>query len=190
MIYSLVLTCRACGVEPYAWLRHVLTELPLRPPDADIEDLMPFNFAERASQPKHLLTLESSPFNAPIPAHRAQHHTPASSARHRVHRKSRLQWIILAAALTAAARELEAWTFGILAVPLAIMMHGKLLMDFGEGCPHRPAAKGRVGISRVCDGPISPQHEMLRHSISLPSGLFRLVNILRLSRVDGELQTT
>ena len=41
MIYSLVLTCRACGVDPYAWLRHVLTELPLRPPDADIEDLMP-----------------------------------------------------------------------------------------------------------------------------------------------------
>lgn len=48
VIYSLVLTCRACGVEPYAWLRHVLTELPLRTPDADIEDLMPFNFAERA----------------------------------------------------------------------------------------------------------------------------------------------
>jgi transposase len=51
VIYSLVLTCRACGVEPYAWLRHVLTELPARPPDADIEDLMPFNFGERASQP-------------------------------------------------------------------------------------------------------------------------------------------
>jgi len=48
VIYSLVLTCRACGVEPYAWLRSVLTELPLRPPDNDIEDLMPFNFAERA----------------------------------------------------------------------------------------------------------------------------------------------
>ena len=47
VVYSLVLTCRACGVEPYAWLRHVLTELPLRPPVADIEDLMPFNFAER-----------------------------------------------------------------------------------------------------------------------------------------------
>ena len=50
VIYSLVLTCRACGVEPYAWLRHVLTELPSRPPNADLEDLMPFNFAERASQ--------------------------------------------------------------------------------------------------------------------------------------------
>jgi transposase len=48
VIYSLVLTCRACGVEPYAWLRHVLTELPLRRTDDDIEDLMPFNFAECA----------------------------------------------------------------------------------------------------------------------------------------------
>lgn len=47
VIYSLVLTCRACGIEPYAWLRHVLTELPQRPPDADIEDLLPFNFAKR-----------------------------------------------------------------------------------------------------------------------------------------------
>ena len=43
-----MLTCRACGVEPYVWLRNVLTELPLRRTDADIEDLMPFNFAERA----------------------------------------------------------------------------------------------------------------------------------------------
>ena len=48
VIYSLVLTCRACDVEPYAWLCHVLAELPQRPPDADIEDLLPFNFAKRA----------------------------------------------------------------------------------------------------------------------------------------------
>ncbi|KHL19637.1 UNVERIFIED_CONTAM: hypothetical protein LK11_00535 [Mumia flava] len=27
-IYSLVLTCRACDVEPYDYLLHVLTELP------------------------------------------------------------------------------------------------------------------------------------------------------------------
>ena len=51
VIYSLVLTCRACGVEPYAWLRHVLTELPARAPDADLEDLMPFNFTKTASKP-------------------------------------------------------------------------------------------------------------------------------------------
>ncbi len=46
--YSLMLTCRACGVEPLAWLRHVLTELPQRPHDADIDDLLPFNFERHA----------------------------------------------------------------------------------------------------------------------------------------------
>ncbi|MBR1019240.1 IS66 family transposase [Bradyrhizobium viridifuturi] len=44
VVYSLMLTCRACGVEPLAWLRHVLTELPQRAVDADINDLLPFNF--------------------------------------------------------------------------------------------------------------------------------------------------
>ena len=47
VIYSLMLTCRACRVEPFAWLRHVLTELPQRPGDADIEDLLPFNFKKQ-----------------------------------------------------------------------------------------------------------------------------------------------
>lgn len=47
MVYSLMLTCRACNVEPYAYLLHVLTELPQRPPEADITDLLPFNFAMR-----------------------------------------------------------------------------------------------------------------------------------------------
>ena len=50
MIYSLVLTCRACGIDAYAWLCHVLTELPQRATDASIEDLLPFNFGERAHQ--------------------------------------------------------------------------------------------------------------------------------------------
>ena len=45
MVYSLMLTCRACGVEPYAYLLHVLTELPQRPPDADVTDLLPFRYA-------------------------------------------------------------------------------------------------------------------------------------------------
>ena len=49
VVYSLVLTCRACGVEPFAWLRHVLMQLPQRPHDADIEDLLPFNFAKSHS---------------------------------------------------------------------------------------------------------------------------------------------
>lgn len=48
IIYSLMLTCRACGVEPLAWLRHVLTELPQRPHGADIDDLLPFNFKNQA----------------------------------------------------------------------------------------------------------------------------------------------
>jgi transposase len=46
VIYSLMLTCRACGVEPLAWLRHVLTELPQRTEDTDIIDLLPFNFSK------------------------------------------------------------------------------------------------------------------------------------------------
>ncbi|MCB5946121.1 transposase, partial [Acidocella sp. KAb 2-4] len=45
VIYSLMLTCRACGVEPLAYLRHVLTELPQRADNADINDLLPFNLA-------------------------------------------------------------------------------------------------------------------------------------------------
>jgi hypothetical protein len=44
-----MLTCRACRVEPFAWLRHVLTELPRRPDDADIEDLLPFNFKKQSA---------------------------------------------------------------------------------------------------------------------------------------------
>lgn len=47
VIYSLMLTCRACNVEPYAWLRHVLTELPKRHDGDDVTDLLPFNYANR-----------------------------------------------------------------------------------------------------------------------------------------------
>jgi transposase len=48
MVYSLMLTCRACGVEPHAYLLHVLNELPQRAPDADITDLLPFHFAKQS----------------------------------------------------------------------------------------------------------------------------------------------
>jgi hypothetical protein len=41
-----MLTCRACAVEPLAYLRHVLTELPQRATDANITDLLPYNFAK------------------------------------------------------------------------------------------------------------------------------------------------
>jgi transposase len=47
IIYSLMLTCRACGVEPFMYLRHVLTELPQRAPEADVTDLLPFHFARQ-----------------------------------------------------------------------------------------------------------------------------------------------
>jgi transposase len=46
VIYSLVLTCRACNVEPYAYLLRVLTQLPQRALDADISDLLPFRFMQ------------------------------------------------------------------------------------------------------------------------------------------------
>jgi transposase len=46
MIYSLMLTCRACNVEPYAYLVRVLSELPQRALDADVTDLLPFNFSK------------------------------------------------------------------------------------------------------------------------------------------------
>ena len=49
-VYSLMLTCRACGVEPYAYLLHVLTELPQRALGADISDLLPFNYAKRQTE--------------------------------------------------------------------------------------------------------------------------------------------
>ncbi|ESY65880.1 MULTISPECIES: IS66 family transposase [Mesorhizobium] len=49
VIYSLMLTCRACGVEPLAWLRRVLTELPQRPEKVAIDDLLPFNFLKAAA---------------------------------------------------------------------------------------------------------------------------------------------
>ena len=44
VIYSTILTCRACGVELYAYLRAVLKELPCRAEATDLGDL-PFNYA-------------------------------------------------------------------------------------------------------------------------------------------------
>lgn len=48
IIYSIMLTCRACNIEPYSYLRHILMEPPQRPIDADITDLLPFNFQPQA----------------------------------------------------------------------------------------------------------------------------------------------
>jgi transposase len=44
-----MLTCRACGIEPLAWLRYALTELPQRAVDAELDDLLPFNFPKTAT---------------------------------------------------------------------------------------------------------------------------------------------
>jgi transposase len=51
-IYSLMLTCRACNVEPFEYLCEVLTELPQRAPGADVSDLLPFNIGERLARRK------------------------------------------------------------------------------------------------------------------------------------------
>ena len=66
----------------------VLTELPLRPPNDDIEDLMPFNFATNT---KHLLTLENSALNATIQALPGHHYAPAGGTLFAVYRNSRLR---------------------------------------------------------------------------------------------------
>lgn len=44
VIYSLVQTAKANGLEPYAWLRHVLRDLPTAKTVDDIEALLPWNF--------------------------------------------------------------------------------------------------------------------------------------------------
>ena len=43
VIYSLIETAKANGVEPYAWLRRVLRELPAAKTLADVEALLPWN---------------------------------------------------------------------------------------------------------------------------------------------------
>lgn len=44
IVYSVMLTCRAYDVEPLAWLRYVLIELPQHAVNTDINDMLPFNF--------------------------------------------------------------------------------------------------------------------------------------------------
>ena len=43
VIYSLVQTAKANGLEPYAWLRHVLRDLPAAKTVEDVEALLPWN---------------------------------------------------------------------------------------------------------------------------------------------------
>lgn len=46
-LYSLVITARANGVEPYEYLTHIFAELPKATSAADIEVLLPWNFPTR-----------------------------------------------------------------------------------------------------------------------------------------------
>jgi len=43
VIYSLVQTAKANGLEPYAWLRRVLRDLPAAKTVEDVEALLPWN---------------------------------------------------------------------------------------------------------------------------------------------------
>jgi len=42
-LYSLIETAKANGLEPYAYLRHVFTDLPKATTQAEIEALLPWN---------------------------------------------------------------------------------------------------------------------------------------------------
>ena len=42
-LYSLVETAKACGLEPYSYLKEIFTRLPAAETVADIEKLLPWN---------------------------------------------------------------------------------------------------------------------------------------------------
>ncbi|HYX34380.1 MAG TPA: IS66 family transposase [Oligoflexus sp.] len=46
-LYSLVITARANGIEPYEYLTHIFTELPRATSADDFETLLPWNFSTR-----------------------------------------------------------------------------------------------------------------------------------------------
>ena len=49
-LYSLVETAKANGLEPYAYLRRVFTDLPRAKTFEDIEALLPWNITPTATQ--------------------------------------------------------------------------------------------------------------------------------------------
>src|SRR5680860_574063 len=46
IIYSLIETAKACGLEPYTWLRRVLRDLPAAKTVEAVEALLPWNLNE------------------------------------------------------------------------------------------------------------------------------------------------
>lgn len=49
-LYGLIETAKANGLEPFAYLAHVFTELPKAKTLADVEALLPWNIAKPATQ--------------------------------------------------------------------------------------------------------------------------------------------
>ncbi len=52
MVYSLLGSCKMQGIDPYAWLRNVLTRLPLHPIN-QIKELLPHNWKPLQDQPSN-----------------------------------------------------------------------------------------------------------------------------------------
>ena len=50
-LYSIIETCKAAGIEPFAYLRHIFEKLPQAITLADIEALLPWNVAPAAMKP-------------------------------------------------------------------------------------------------------------------------------------------
>lgn len=50
-LYSIVETCKAAGMEPFAYLRHIFEKLPQATALADVEALLPWNVAPAAMKP-------------------------------------------------------------------------------------------------------------------------------------------
>ena len=50
-LYSIIETCKAAGIEPFAYLRHIFEKLPQAVTLADIEALLPWNVAPAAMKP-------------------------------------------------------------------------------------------------------------------------------------------
>ncbi len=49
-LYSLIETAKASGLEPYAYLKRVFSELPRAITLADVEALLPWNLRQPATQ--------------------------------------------------------------------------------------------------------------------------------------------
>ena len=50
-LYSIVETAKACGLEPYAYLRHIFEKLPQAVTLADVEALLPWNARAALARP-------------------------------------------------------------------------------------------------------------------------------------------